>query len=71
MPKGDIVTTIVSGQEINFEWHLGYAHPGKCQSDLMANALSFYVTKTVFILVVTKLLWSSPNQFGQTKTILD
>ena len=24
-----------------------------------------------FILVVTKSLWSSPNQFGQTKTILD
>ena len=24
-----------------------------------------------FILVETKSLWSSPNQFGQTKTILD
>ena len=24
-----------------------------------------------FILVVSKSLWSSPNQFGQTKTILD
>ena len=24
-----------------------------------------------FIMVVTKSLWSSPNQFGQTKTILD
>ena len=24
-----------------------------------------------FILVMTKSLWSSPNQFGQTKTILD
>ena len=24
-----------------------------------------------FILVVTKSLWSSPNQFGKTKTILD
>jgi len=35
MPKGDIVTTIVSGQEINFEWHLGYAHPGGFKLELI------------------------------------
>jgi len=26
MPKGDIVTTIPSGQKLKVEWHLGYAH---------------------------------------------
>ena len=38
--------------------------------DLTMMTISFHFGRDHFILVVTKSLWSSPNQFGQTKTVL-
>ena len=35
MPKGDIVTTIPSGQKLKVEWHLGYAHRGGFKIELL------------------------------------
>ena len=52
---------------------------GHDQNELVRSKLSFSKVRTwpihfgrdPFILVITKSLWSSPNQFGGTKTTLD